>query len=825
MTTPLRVLLIEDSEDDALLTIDQLEVGGYEVTYQRVQTAKDTTAALDSNEWDIILIDYSMPGFNGIEAIKLVRARAIDLPVILISGTVGEELAVQAMKAGANDYLMKNNMTRLVPAVKRELKDTQVRLEKRIAEESARKSIRALRTLSRCNEALMRATEETALMNRVCQTAVEEGEYAFAWAGFVEDGADQIIRPIAQYGFSNGYLENLEISCANPLMGQGPCVKSIHTGKPVTVNNIDTDPSFAPWREAALERNYRSVIALPLSVQGSVIGSLVIYASEPNDFIEDEVKLLTELADDLGFGITTLRERAQAERSRETQKRLALAVEQSADKILITDAQGNIQYVNAGGIRILGYTADEMIGKTPRMFDNDAQDEGPNRPTWDNIFSGETWSGPFLAKRKDGKSVYLNLTISPVRDSGGNITNYVNVGHDVTQNTQLQQQLVQSQKMEAIGTLAGGIAHDFNNVLFAITGNTELAMTQVPQDTKIYANLQRVLQAAGRAGDMVKQILTFSRKSELKRQPLDLGPITKECVKFLRGSIPTTIEIRQDIRPGTSKVLADPTQIHQVVMNLSTNAVHAMSHEKGILSVGLADVEFRTDSDRPCPQILPGSYLRLTVSDTGMGIPANIIDKIFEPFFTTKKVGEGTGLGLSVVHGIVTTHDGSIIVKSEPGKGTNVEIYFPVIEDAAQPEEASDTIDALPRGKERILVVDDEKPLIEMLQHVFGHLGYEVVGINGSVEALALFRRDPMRFDLVITDLTMPDMTGAELAKELLTVRPDIPVIIFTGCGQTLTEDQIKDLGVRAMITKPISMKDIAVVIRKILDEGGVGQA
>ncbi|MCX5874336.1 MAG: response regulator, partial [Deltaproteobacteria bacterium] len=223
------------------------------------------------------------------------------------------------------------------------------------------------------------------------------------------------------------------------------------------------------------------------------------------------------------------------------------------------------------------------------------------------------------------------------------------------------------------------------------------------------------------------------------------------------------------------------------------------------------------------------SYLRLTVSDTGMGIPANIIDKIFEPFFTTKKVGEGTGLGLSVVHGIVTTHDGSIIVKSEPGKGTNVEIYFPVIEDAAQPEEASDTIDALPRGKERILVVDDEQPLIEMLQHVFGHLGYEVVGINGSVEALALFRRDPMRFDLVITDLTMPDMTGAELAKELLTVRPDIPVIIFTGCGQTLTEDQIKDLGVRAMITKPISMKDIAVVIRKILekilDEGGVGCA
>ena len=396
-------------------------------------------------------------------------------------------------------------------------------------------------------------------------------------------------------------------------------------------------------------------------------------------------------------------------------------------------------------------------------------------------------------------------------------------------------QLQQAQKMEAIGTLAGGIAHDFNNVLTAVIGYTEMALDDVTKGPLLQNDLQEVLKAGIRAKDLVNQILTFSRQTEQELMPVKLKLVAKEAIKLLRASLPTTIEIRQDIQ-NESWVLADPTQIHQILMNLCTNAGHAMQEKGGILEVSLRNVDLKTDQNRSKIEIpksmaqsapgwagqaeiglAPGSYLRLTVSDTGHGMDRSTIQRIFDPYFTTKDKGEGTGLGLSVVHGIVKDHGGTVTVYSEPGRGAAFHVYLPVIERESELDVAAEKI--LPTGTERILFIDDEPSLVNLGTQMLEGLGYKVVTRTSSLEALELFKEQYDKFDLVFTDMTMPNMTGEELAKEVLKVRPDIPVILCTGFSSRITEEKAKAFGIRAFVMKPLLKLDMAKTIRRVLDE------
>ncbi len=508
---------------------------------------------------------------------------------------------------------------------------------------------------------------------------------------------------------------------------------------------------------------------------------------------------------------------AEQRRAQEAQRLLASALEQAAEAILITDVTGKIEYVNPSCEIITGYTANELIGKNPRILKSGAHTEAYFEQLWRVITEGGTWKGRLENKRKDGGLVHWETAISPVRNTEGRIVNYLAIMRDVTKELILEKQLVQSQKMEAIGTLAGGIAHDFNNIIFAITGYTELALEETPEGSPMRWDLERVLSAGKRAGEMVKQILTFSRQSEPVKQPLDLSPIVKEGLKFLRGSIPSTIEIRQNIEVTVGKVYADPTQIHQVLMNLCTNASHAMRDTKGILSVDLSLVSLDAEYAAQHLGASPGKYIKLTVSDTGHGIPPEIIQRIFEPYFTTKETGDGTGLGLAVIHGIVKSHGGAINVYSDPGQGTTFDVYFPAMEAGSEPH-ISPAGHPLPTGNERILMVDDEQILAEMGQSMLERMGYEVMILTSPLEALALLRSDPQRFDLVITDLTMPKMTGVELAAEIALLRPGMPVVLCTGFGHKLTEEDVLQAGVQEVIKKPISKKDIAETVRKVLD-------
>ncbi len=407
-------------------------------------------------------------------------------------------------------------------------------------------------------------------------------------------------------------------------------------------------------------------------------------------------------------------------------------------------------------------------------------------------------------------------------DTEGQVAGVVGIMLDITElkkaereRRQLELQLQQTQKMEALGTLAGGIAHDFNNILAAIIGYTEIVVADTPPKTTSHEYLKRVLEAGERARSLVKQILAFSRQGEMEPKPVQVKLIVKEVLKLLRASLPATIEIVQQIQTDGA-VMADPTQIHQVMMNLGTNAGYAMGQKGGRLTVSLEDISLDEAFTRLHTGLQPGPYLKLTVSDSGQGIAPENLTRIFDPFFTTKPKGEGTGMGLSVVHGIVTHMGGLITVDSVPGQGARFQVYLPALQgEAALP---AVEVHALPTGRESVLFVDDEPFQTDMLKHLLGLLGYQVETRNSAAEALDLFKKDPRAFDLVITDMIMPKITGDELAVQLLQIRPDLPIILATGYSENMTEAKAKALGIKAFAFKPLVMEELSRLIREVLD-------
>ncbi len=393
----------------------------------------------------------------------------------------------------------------------------------------------------------------------------------------------------------------------------------------------------------------------------------------------------------------------------------------------------------------------------------------------------------------------------------------LSIFYDITEQKKLEAQIRRADKIQAIGTLAGGIAHDFNNILSAIMGYTDMALSEHELNDDLRRYLEQVFKAGKRARDLVRQILTFSRQSDEIPHPMRVSPIIKEVLKLLRASLPSTINIHQNIQPEPDIVLADPTHIHQILINLCTNAAYAMREKKGDLKVDLAPVEIITGDVLTSQDLFPGMYLKLTVSDTGCGIDPSVIDRIFDPFFTTKKPGEGTGMGLSVVHGILKSYGGTITVESEVGKWTDFHIYIPLLADGASKKDEQEAKD-FPGGKESILFVDDEEVIVQIGEVMLTGLGYEFVGTTDSLEALKLFQARPERFDLVITDMTMPNMTGVELARELMCIRPNIPIILCTGFSEAITAESAKAIGLKDFILKPIIRSQIASAIRHALE-------
>jgi PAS domain S-box-containing protein len=513
-------------------------------------------------------------------------------------------------------------------------------------------------------------------------------------------------------------------------------------------------------------------------------------------------------------GVAVMQDVTHRLQAEEEQRRLATAIANTNDSIVITDCSGVIQYVNPAFSRITGYTREEAVGQNPRILKSGSQDNAFYGRMWETLLQGKVWEGRLINRKKDG-SFYTELaSISPIRSATGKITHFVAVKRDITHEVELESQLQQAQKMEAIGTLAGGIAHDFNNILGAIIGFTDLSLLQTPPESPIHDNLLHIRNSGRRAADLIQQILTFSRQAATREKiPVSMAALLKETLKLLRASLPSTIDIKLNLEEPEGWVLADPVQIQQVIMNLSTNAFHAMSEKGGTLTLELGRLPL--GDCRGATARNKSDCIEMKVTDTGHGIDGAIIDRIFDPFFTTKEPGVGTGMGLSVVHGIIRDLDGMITVDSGP-EGTCFTVLIPETGRPATDVQADEP--QIPQGSESILVVDDERDIRETFRLMLEQLGYRVTACEDPVQALAMIREDKKRFDLVISDQTMPAMTGSELLAEIMNIRPDLPVILCTGFSEQLTDEKARQMGVRLLLMKPVILRKLGESVRQVLD-------
>jgi PAS domain S-box-containing protein len=480
------------------------------------------------------------------------------------------------------------------------------------------------------------------------------------------------------------------------------------------------------------------------------------------------------------------------------------------------DITGKAIYANQNAFDLFMYTKDEFDKGINLALLIVPEDHARAFENIQRILDGSELGGiEYMMIRHDG-TTFPAMTHTNLVIQDGQPVGLRGLLIDISEQKKLEAQLQQAQKMEAIGTLAGGIAHDFNNILSPILGYADLLLMNFPEDSPLRDSLNNINTSALRAKHLVKQILSFARQEPNEPILMKLPPIVKEALKLIRSTIPTTIDIIQDINPDCGVIKADPTQIHQIVMNLTTNAYHAMEETGGELRVSLKEIQLGKQ-DVLSPDLEPGDYACLTVSDTGTGMDKTIIEKIFDPFFTTKEIGKGTGMGLSVVHGIVNSMKGSIHVYSEPGKGTEFKTYFP-IEKSDFEKQSTRPEEPIRTGTERILLVDDEAAIIAMEKQVLEHLGYQVTSRTSSLEALEAFRANPNTFDLVITDMAMPNMPGDKLAVELTKIRPDIPILFCTGFSETMSKEKAASLGIKGFLLKPIVTKDLAQKIREVLD-------
>ncbi len=494
------------------------------------------------------------------------------------------------------------------------------------------------------------------------------------------------------------------------------------------------------------------------------------------------------------------------------------------------DLAGKITFFNNAALHMLGYTAEELAEKNYRDLVHE-KDKKTIFETFNYVYrTGKPVKAfDWRLVKKDRAICHVETSIAPNLDKNNTILGFLGIMRDLTdrlegeqRRRELESQLHQSQKLESIGTLAGGIAHDFNNILFPIIGYTEMTMEELPADSPLRDNLKKVMNSAARAKSMVQQILAFSRqRSDESGESVRIEPFIKEIIKLLRNTFPSTVEIQESIGKETGMVAINLSSFHQVVMNLCTNALHAMEDQSsGKLDITVEPVRITKTDTANYQNLTTGEYVRIRIADTGDGISPENMEKIFEPYFTTKPQDKGTGLGLSVSYGIIKNAGGIITVDSTKGIGTQFDILLPVVgQEETVSTDIGDVFSPLPTGKEYVLLVDDEHRIVELEKQMIESLGYMVFSRTSSIEALEAFKYDPHKFDIVVTDQTMPNMTGKELAKALIDIRPDIPVIICTGFSEKVTMEKIKSIGIKAFLTKPIPKADMALTLRRVLDE------
>ena len=755
MKAQLRILIVDDSPNDAALIVRQLQ-REFSASYQRVESAEEMEAALDQGGWQLVISDYVMPAFSGLSALKLLRKRGIDIPFIMVSGQMGEESAVEAMRAGAHDYLHKDRLSRLVPAVKRELNEAVVRRERRLAEEA------------------LSATEAR------FQSLVEQ---SLVGIFLLQDDRISYVNPKFAEIFGYRAEELIESKSLLDLVTRDEQIRVV-------------TQFLRPLRDEAE--------SLRFFFRGS---------RSDQSVIELEMHgTRTRLNGDHGV-IGTILHITEARHAEAELSKLWRAVEQSPVSVVITDLQGKIEYVNPKFLEVTGYSGEELIGQKSNILKSGTMDGEFYQELWRTIGSGREWHGELHNRKKSGELFWESASISAVKNSEGSITHFVGVKEDITERKRAIDQLRQAQKMEAVGQLAGGVAHDFNNLLTVINGYSTLLIRALESESPLRKEAEQILRAGERAADLTRQLLSFSRRQILEPRVLELNRQVRSVEKMLRRLIGEDIALETRLSDEAGLIKIDPGQFEQVVMNLVVNARDA-SDTGGTITIETLNCEIDQGFTFLHPGSVAGPYVRISVTDRGQGMTEEVKRRLFEPFFTTKEMGRGTGLGLATVYGIVKQSGGYIEVASQPGQGASFSIYFPRVFQAAD-SPARQMADEQLQGSQTILVVEDEPGVLNLVVHTLKQRGFEVLETTDPQQGVTLFEEHGERIDMLLTDVVMPFMSGPALAEVLSSKKPGLKVLFMSGhTDNRLSLESKLEQGVQ-FLPKPFTSD---ALIRKVWD-------
>ncbi len=792
------ILIIEDDVGINELLQAGLEANGYCAAC--ITNAKDALSYLEDHSPYLMILDYSLPDMNGSQFLDSLKAMGKPVPPFIVStGHGNENIAVNMMKLGARDYVVKDSsFLDLLPEVvkkvdkqiENETKRKQAEAALQASEEKYRNLFESLYDVHYC----MDETGSIALISSSVETRFGYAPNELTGTSMADFYADQRVweefqRLIKRHAYVNNFEARFKHKDNSDVW--------------VSVNGklrTDSESNFTViegairdiTQQRQTENDIQALVESTVGITGDVFFKKTV--EKLCGWLDCECAIIGEI------------------------------IENSTVRAVAMVRDG--EFIDGYSYDLAGTPCDNAVNKgfctypkSVRELFSDDQDlvdmkaegyigtplvDSSGRPI--GILCGISFKELNLPKRAEEV-----INILAARASAE-----IERKRLEKEQQELESQLQQAQKLETIGTLAGGIAHDFNNILFPVVGYTEMLIEDVPGDSPLKPRLEEIYQGALRARELVKQILMFSRQESCELMLMKLQYIVREALKLIRSTIPTTIEIKQNIRMDCGAVKADPTQIHQVIMNLATNAYHAMEDTGGELIVSLNEIELK---EYGCisTDMAAGTYVCLTVADTGIGMHKELTKKIFDPFFTTKEIGKGTGMGLSVAHGIVNSMGGVIQVSSEPGNGSEFKVYFPVAKGLSHGQ-SSKSITTVTGGSERILLVDDEEGIVSMEKQMLKRLGYQVTTRTSSMEALDCFRADPDRFDLVITDMAMPNMPGDKLAAELVNIRPDVPIILCTGFSENISEKRAASLGIKGILMKPIVKKDLSKKIRDLFE-------
>jgi len=672
----------------------------------------------------------------------------------------------------------------------------------------------ALRTVGACNQALVRATSEASLLQAVCQAIVEVGGYRLAWVAYADGDAAKTVRSVAQAGYEAGYLEALNLTWADAERGRGPTGTAIRTRTVQVVRRIAAQPDFGPWRAEALKRGYQSSIAVPLTLDGAVLGALNVYAAEPDAFQPMEEDLLRELADDLAYGIGARRALERETRTqrvlRATEERLASVVRHAPIVLWTLNPDGVFTLSEGRGLEALGLQPGQIVGQS--VFDTYA---GNAEVLAD---ARRALAGEAVTSTVEVNQQTFDVQYNPLHDDDGSFSGTIGVAMDISDRRRLEEQLRQAQKMEEIGQLSGGIAHDFNNLLSVILLYTQFAKGALEGGEPVDpADLDCVEDAAKKAAAMVTQLLGFSRRADLTLVPTDLGDVVRRLEPLLRRTLPADITIEIVAEAALAEVKADPRAVEQMLLNLATNARDAMP-AGGTLRIAVEPATLDDEYASGHPGARPGRYVCIAVSDTGTGMDAETRKHVFEPFYTTKPVGKGTGLGLPMVYGLTKQQRGFLDLSSAPGQGTTVRLYFPAVGHVTPMPTADVPTAPVRGGAETILLVEDEAPLRHSAYRVLTAFGYRVVTAEDGIAALEQYRAHADGIDLVLSDVVMPRMNGPQLYEALRRTTESVKFVLVSGYG--VREAALRgalDPGI-PIVQKPWEMTRLLATVRSVLD-------